>query len=302
MEKGFFIEKNDHEVAIKIAKMVEILAYVDVAGAFILYFVLRTMGQPESFVSGVYFKMILYFMILYAISVIISIVFRPTGVGEIRINDKYFRLEYGSFSRSGVWVDGIRWKFKYTQVKQIPWLQLPSVKENQYVNYLAYQLKDEKTVYFIICGFIYIYIDDVMIVQNDRIYQDRIDAIFGKAAEAKSNGTVDNAVPSNNSVSYSLKGISGEMLGKVWSLEQPIRIGRKAEACQVVFGETMQEVSEVHCEVGCRNGRPYIKDLGATHGTTLSNGTIVRDYKEYEVDDNTVITIGARESFIIMKN
>ncbi len=86
------------------------------------------------------------------------------------------------------------------------------------------------------------------------------------------------------------------------SLEKPIRIGRNAEACQVVFGETMQEVSEVHCEVGCRNGRPYIKDLGATHGTTLSDGTVVRDYMEYEIEENTVFTMGTRESFMIMRN
>ncbi len=67
---------------------------------------------------------------------------------------------------------------------------MPNIKEYEHVDYVAYQLKDGKTVHFVLTRdkfpVFYIYIDDVMIVQNDRVNQDHIDAIFGKADSYRS--------------------------------------------------------------------------------------------------------------------
>lgn len=100
---------------------------------------------------------------------------------------------------------------------------------------------------------------------------------------------------------YTLKAIAGVKAGQSWKLDAPLRIGRNPEACQIVFEQNTQGVSRMHCEVGVRNGKAYLKDLGATYGTMLSNGTMVKDYAEYELTENMTFTMGTKESFMVVK-
>ena len=74
---------------------------------------------------------------------------------------------------------------------------------------------------------------------------------------------------------FRIQGVSGALEGKRFLLPvgSPVTIGRDPKQCGVVFPPNTPGVSGKHCAVWVDQGRVYLKDLGSTHGTYLSQGS-----------------------------
>lgn len=72
-----------------------------------------------------------------------------------------------------------------------------------------------------------------------------------------------------------LVGCSGIYLNAEFEIEDEIIIGRDANMCQLIFPETMGEISGMHCKIQNINGSVYLTDLNSTNGTFLLDGTRV---------------------------
>ena len=70
-----------------------------------------------------------------------------------------------------------------------------------------------------------------------------------------------------------LVGRSGIYLNAEFEIENEIIIGRDANMCQLVYPETMGEISGVHCKIQNINGSVCLIDLDSTNGTFLLDGT-----------------------------
>ena len=62
---------------------------------------------------------------------------------------------------------------------------------------------------------------------------------------------------------------AGAFVGKRFSLENSVRIGRDPSKNDLVFPQNTQGVSGVHCVLMVDRGTVWLKDLGSTYGTFL---------------------------------
>jgi len=75
-----------------------------------------------------------------------------------------------------------------------------------------------------------------------------------------------------------LIGVGGEHAGAVIPLTEPIVFGRDKNKCNLMFPDTAQGISAIHCQINKINGRVELTDLGSTYGTFLEDGTKLTPY------------------------
>lgn len=194
-------------------------------------------------------------------------------------------------------------------------------------------LPDEKMIYSVGVGDDRIlFLNDTIIMEYDRIYYDRIDKIYGvkkatpviqqnvetpvtpvyaqtPVVTAKEQASVNNGfglttpiVAQKKNDAYILTALEGQFAGQKWELEKSVMLGRDANCCQIVFAADTAGVSRVHCEVGCKDGSLYIRDLGSSYGTTLENGQVVNNYQEVKLESGDTFLVSANDKFMVMKN
>ena len=96
-----------------------------------------------------------------------------------------------------------------------------------------------------------------------------------------------------------LQGQAGVFAGKRFALDKPIRIGRDASRCDLVYPDGTQGISGAHCVVYSENGKLYINDLGSTYGSFVS-GRKLSPNQPAELKLGDRIALGSeRESFTI---
>ena len=77
-------------------------------------------------------------------------------------------------------------------------------------------------------------------------------------------------------------------------------IGRDPKQCGVVFPPNTPGVSSKHCAVWVDQGRVYLKDLGSTHGTYLSQGSKLAPGQAMALAPGESFWLGSpQESFVI---
>lgn len=101
----------------------------------------------------------------------------------------------------------------------------------------------------------------------------KIDTVTGSAAGAAGSvpGRGSGSTNANDS-GLRFQGTAGEFVGKRFSINGTVRIGRDPSQNDVVFPTNISGISRVHCVLFLQNGQVYIKDMGSTHGTFIGNG------------------------------
>ena len=123
--------------------------------------------------------------------------------------------------------------------------------------------------------------------------------------EAPSPGPVPGPVPrpaAEGDSSFRIQGVSGALEGKRFLLPagSPVTIGRDPKQCGVVFPPNTPGVSGKHCAVWVDQGRVYLKDLGSTHGTYLSQGSKLAPGQAMALVPGESFWLGSpQESFVI---
>lgn len=185
-------------------------------------------------------------------------------------------------------------------------------------------LPDEKMIYSVgLDDNMILFLNDTIIMENDRIYYDRIDKIYGvkKVSPVMQQNVQASVVTENEQASvnngfglmtpivaqkkndaYILIALEGQFAGQNWELDKRIMLGRDANCCQIAFAADTAGVSRVHCEVGCKDGSLYIRDLGSSYGTTLEDGQVVNNYQEVKLESSDTFRVSANDKFMVMKN
>jgi len=176
------------------------------------------------------------------------------------------------------------------------------------------KLPDGKYIY--ICGAnenTVIFLNDNIIMEHDRIYYDRIDRIYEvkqaspvmqQNVQVPVNESLERTAPiteQGNKDTYKLIALEGQFAGQSWELDKSVMLGRDANCCQIIFAPDTAGVSRVHCEVGCKNGSLYIRDLGSSFGTTLEDGQVVNNYQEVALENSDTFRLNLTDKFMIMK-
>lgn len=235
----------------------------------------------------------------------------------------YFRLYYDVPSEGGrrtkVEVGGDRLEPVELKKKNAP----HSVRQHMGITLgLVFNLPDKNNIY-VIKDFdkMMIFLNDTIIMENDRIYYDRIDRTYGTTSNPFNAQPVQQPVnatssqfPVNESIgrtapitglqsgnSYTLTALEGQFAGKNWNFDKAVMLGRDGNCCQITFSADTAGVSRVHCEIGYRDGSLYIRDLGSSYGTVLENGSVVNNYQEVKVESNTVFRLNNNEKFMLTK-
>lgn len=100
---------------------------------------------------------------------------------------------------------------------------------------------------------------------------------------------------------YTLIAMEGQFAGQIWELGQSVMLGRDANCCQIVFAPDTAGVSRVHCEVRCKNGLLYIRDLVSSYGSILEDGQVVNNYQEVQLKSRDTFRLNMNDKFMIMK-
>lgn len=209
----------------------------------------------------------------------------------------------------------IREKIPYA--KKVRLYRLPDGK------YIYIHAQDDKTT---------IFLNDTIIMENNRIYYDRIDKVYGVMQatpviqqnvetpatpvyaqtpvvtaneQSRVNDTLGLTTPivlQGSKDAYTLIALEGQFAGQKWELDKSVMLGRDANCCQIVFAADTAGVSRVHCEVGCKDGSLYIRDLGSSYGTTLEDGQVVNNYQEVTLENSDTFRVSANDKFMVMKN
>lgn len=87
-----------------------------------------------------------------------------------------------------------------------------------------------------------------------------------------------------------LRGVSGEIHGKVWQIYDKLLIGRD-DRCDVTI--PIAEVSRQHARIDGIDGKVVIHDLGSSNGTRV-NGSMVRDAELENGDEIAIHTARLR--------
>ena len=194
-------------------------------------------------------------------------------------------------------------------------------------------LPDEKMIYSVGVGDDRIlFLNDTIIMEYDRIYYDRIDKIYGvkkvtpvmqqnvetpvtpvyaqtpvvtekeQIPEKEAIGLTAPIISKAKKNTYILIALEGQFAGQKWELDKSVMLGRDANCCQIAFAPNTAGVSRVHCEVGCKDGSLYIRDLGSSYGTTLEDGQVVNNYQEVKLENSDTFRVSANDKFMVMKN
>lgn len=100
-----------------------------------------------------------------------------------------------------------------------------------------------------------------------------------------------------------LYGVGGTMSGKIFPLkdDEVSVIGRSAKNCMIVYPQTEEGVSNVHCQV--RMAYPCIEliDLGSSYGTYMQNGLRLNPHQSYLLKNGDEFCVGGKQNKFIVK-
>ncbi|MBP3581031.1 MAG: FHA domain-containing protein [Clostridia bacterium] len=83
----------------------------------------------------------------------------------------------------------------------------------------------------------------------------------------------NNTVPVATPASMRLVCRGGALNGNTYTVSGTSKIGRDASKCEIAYPVNTQGVSGCHCELTFDGTVCYLKDIGSSYGTFLSNGT-----------------------------
>jgi S1-C subfamily serine protease len=93
------------------------------------------------------------------------------------------------------------------------------------------------------------------------------------AANSAAAGTPAAAAAVQPSVRAGIRATGGQFAGRSFDVKGRLIIGRDAAKCTVAFPVDSAGISGVHCEIYLEGSTAYLRDLGSSYGTFLSNGT-----------------------------
>ena len=93
------------------------------------------------------------------------------------------------------------------------------------------------------------------------------------AAAAQAAPQPAQAAPVQPSVRACIRAAGGQFAGRSFDVKGRLIIGRDAAKCTVAFPVDSAGISGVHCEIYLEGSTAYLRDLGSSYGTFLSNGT-----------------------------
>jgi pSer/pThr/pTyr-binding forkhead associated (FHA) protein len=97
-----------------------------------------------------------------------------------------------------------------------------------------------------------------------------------------------------------LQGLEGNFAGKRFALENSVRIGRDPNKNDLVYPQTTQGVSGVHCVLMVDGNTVWLKDLGSTYGTYVAGGRRLAANEAIPLQIGDKFWLGSeREMFVI---
>lgn len=81
---------------------------------------------------------------------------------------------------------------------------------------------------------------------------------------------------------------TGEITELDFTNKMSFRIGRSEDRVDIHLDD--MTISREHCEIACRDGRVYIKDLNSTNGTSV-NEVVLQPYVEAELHEYSAIRL-----------
>jgi pSer/pThr/pTyr-binding forkhead associated (FHA) protein len=93
---------------------------------------------------------------------------------------------------------------------------------------------------------------------------------------------------------------AGAFVGKRFSLENSVRIGRDPARNDLVFPANTQGVSGVHCVLMVDGNTVWLKDLGSTYGTYIAGGRSLAANEAVQLHMGDQFWLGSeKELFVI---
>jgi len=97
---------------------------------------------------------------------------------------------------------------------------------------------------------------------------------------------------------YRLVGVSGDLAGRRFAIDRPLRLGRNSQKVDVVFGENTAGVSGVHCMLTPAPDGVVLTDLGSSFGTFLADGTKLTRDQHVTLTDGMEFWVGSRNQIM----
>lgn len=95
--------------------------------------------------------------------------------------------------------------------------------------------------------------------------------------------------------SYRITGRQGHFSFAQFTITtEEIVIGRDASACRIVYPTDTPQISRRHCSLREENGVLYLRDLGSTYGTFLTDGTRLAPLRDYPLTEGTGFCLGSQ--------
>lgn len=277
----FVINKNVHPA---LGYVVLIIYYFFLIGC--LTFVIASIKYG----SGIMFLYsFLVSVVSFVIYCLLMVTLAPKINYEIRINNSLLQIKF-SGKKFDVTLDGIRLPtiekmYKNNEVPNIIWKYIES---RNLVNVMQYTFEvDGKPVAFctndLIKDKIVVICEGLPIAINDCVIRENVNKIFG----ANTPVTIND---------WKLYCRSGVLAGKAWKLNRKVVLGTNSSVCNITLSTEANGVSKIHCEIGIKDNKVYIKDLGSANGTYI--GDIKLDsLNSMELSEGTYLTIGDNEVF-----
>ncbi|MHB8064105.1 MAG: trypsin-like peptidase domain-containing protein [Ruminiclostridium sp.] len=79
--------------------------------------------------------------------------------------------------------------------------------------------------------------------------------------------------PQVQALTAAIRGINGVFAGRTFNVTDSLCFGRNNSKCGVAFSLDTAGISGMHCEIILNENGAFLKDLGSSYGTFLSNGT-----------------------------
>jgi len=98
-----------------------------------------------------------------------------------------------------------------------------------------------------------------------------------------------------------VRGISGRFAGKTFQISDRILFGRDNNKCSIAFPLDAPGISGTHCELSFDGSNIYLRDLGSSYGTFLSDNTKIPPNQTIRLDDGSTFYLAEVENSFEVK-
>lgn len=161
-----------------------------------------------------------------------------------------------------------------------------------------------------------ILLDDVIIVEQGRVYVDKVHEILsGSAVSINQPLPIDTGVmppfqttPSHSNAEktvaprtkrYAIVGEEGAFASHLFPITDMLVLGRDAAECGLAFPADTAGVSRVHCKLVVEADGLCVYDLGSTYGTVVNNNKTISTNQMMKLNHGDTITIGSSQTFVV---